>query len=188
MNNSKNEIVEKMVKEMRENLFSKYYDEERLFEKIYINIDFIKKIIEKDGIEKTVLAGLTLLRELGEKKQAHLLDSEICGKPKIALGELFKKAIKEGHEKEIAEAVVEMYKRGNKNGLFLFEILEETVTERSIPSLKKLSNEMNKRTRASIQGDNKKRFIQKNKTEIQNLINKFKTRQLPFSHSQLNIG
>jgi hypothetical protein len=148
-----------------------------------MNINFIEALIKEKGMDKVLEAGLLFLFELNEK-EISLLDRSDYGTPKISLKVLFDKAIAEGYEKEIAETLVDMYKTGNKNGSFLFETLENMVTVESIPHLKKLSKEIEKRTRFSPQGDTKRKFIEKYKTEILNLIDKFKPQELPFGQPQ----
>ena len=110
MNNHQNEVVKKM----REEFFRKYYDPERPYEKIYTNISFIELLIENYGLEKITQAGLIFLLEL-KKDEFFLLDNNLYGTPRNALRVLFDKALEEGYKKEIAEALVSLFDKGNKN-------------------------------------------------------------------------
>ena len=159
MNNSKNEVVEEIAK--------------RWFHKKGLNIFIIKSMIKKYGVGKVAFAGIIFL----EKQKGN-----VYGTTKNTLEFLFEESFK-GYEKEMAEELLEMYKKGSKSSLFLFEILENSVTQKSTLSLERLSKEMNKGWKSSRQGDAKKEFIEKYKIKIQNLLNKFKP-QLPFLQPQ----
>ncbi len=155
MNNSKNEVVEEIAK--------------KWFHKEGLNIFVIKSMIKKYGVGKVAFAGIIFL----EKQKGN-----VYGTTKKALEFLFEEALK-GYEKELAEELLKMYKKGSKSSLFLFEILERSVTVRSMPYFEKLSKEMDKRTRSSIQGDGKKEFIKECKRKIEKLIKKFRSPELP---------
>ena len=164
MSNHKDEIVVKM----REKFFCKDQKQED-YEKNEANVFFVNLSIGNYGIEEVFSAGLLLLFGM-KKDEFSWLDKDDYGKPRNSLEVLFNKALEEGYETEIENAVLEMYGKGNPSCLFLFQILKESKME-SILFLEKILKEMKKKTKSSKQGDIKKEFIKNYQVDIETLIN-----------------
>lgn len=180
----KNEIVKKMVKKIREKFFCSYYDNKLAHYKADLNVYFIDKLIGEHEIEKVTQAGLIFLSELKED-EISLLDNDLYGIPRNALRVLFEKALEAKLSGEMLVELNDMFQRGNPNCLFLFEILENTVTENSMKyfqELSKLSTAIDKEKGEkhvfSPKRDAKRDFIKSYGTKIQNLINKVQVQEL----------
>ncbi len=179
MNNHKNEIVE----ELRRSLLIRYSYQIRSGNKI--NTEFIKLLIEREGIDEVLKAGIILLSEFGNKRQIYLPDIGIRRRPQGALKILFNEILDEGYKDEIWKTVLEMYKRGNKSGSFLIEILGNSVTGKSMLHIENLAKEMEKIPRSSIQGDEKKKFKKRHEKEVKYLLKNFQPPELSLIFSQL---
>ena len=172
MNNSQNEIVE----ELRRSLLLRYSYQIRSGNKI--NTEFIKLLIEREGIDGVLKAGIILLSEFRNKKQIYLPDIRTRRRPQEALKILFNEILDEGYEKKMGKVLANLHKRGDEKCLFLIKIFMEKATKESVSQMKEILEEINNGWKFSKQGSVKQLVAKGYKSKIQDFLDKTKPPEL----------
>ena len=172
MTHLKNEVVE----ELRRSLLFRYSYQIRSGDKI--NTEFIKALIDKEGVDEVLKAGIILLSEFGNKKQVYLPDIGTCRRPQEALKILFNEILEEGYEKKLGKVLANLHKRGDKNCLFLIKIFMKKATKESVLQMKDILKEIDSGWKFSKQGSVKQLVAKMYKSKIQDFLDKTKPSEL----------